>query len=64
MIFQGESESLGKPDDGHLEIDGSCSVIHKNTMMIFGGKTDKNQGIELIDHIFRIFCNFCRNCVK
>ena len=48
MIFQGESESLGKPGDknGNLEIDGSCSVIHKNMMMIFGGKTDKNQGIE------------------
>ena len=30
-------------EDGHLEIHGSCSVVYENNLMIFGGKTDKNQ---------------------
>ena len=44
-IFLGESKNLGLPNDenGHLEIHGSCSVVYENNLIIFGGKTDKNQ---------------------
>ena len=43
--FSGESRNLGLPKDenGHLEIHGSCSVVYENNLLIFGGKTDKNQ---------------------
>lgn len=45
LIFVGESKNLGLPNDeiGHLEIHGSCSVVYENNLIIFGGKTDKNQ---------------------
>ena len=44
----GEHKTLGFPNDenGELEIFNSCGTVFQNSLMIFGGQIDQNQGID------------------
>ena len=55
--IQGEHKSLGFPNDenGQLEIYNSCGAVFQNHLMIFGGQTDRNQGIDYQSVFFSRF---------
>ena len=48
----GEHKTLGFPnnENGELEIFHSCGTVFQNSLMIFGGQNEKNQGIDYIDY--------------